>query len=109
MCELVVARANAGAPGRRIVRGTVLCADDPIVLRAPRLFNPYVVQHYCSNSDPSPSSAGRVEQATAAPGEKRDLNLPEPPEGYPCDEPGCDVVAKSAAGLGAHKRSHRSD
>lgn len=100
MCELVVARANAGARGRRIVRGTVLCAEDPVVLRAPRLFNRYEVEHYCG----SPKSAP-VEQATAAPGEKRDLKLPDE---YGCDEPGCTVTAKSPAGLAAHKRSHRA-
>lgn len=28
-------------------------------------------------------------------------------EGFACDHPGCTVSAKSKAGLGAHKRSHR--
>ena len=38
-----------------------------------------------------------VEQATQAPGEKRDAH-------YECDE--CGQTAKSQAGLAAHRRSH---
>ena len=30
----------------------------------------------------------------------------EPEPEHRCDEPGCNFVAKSPAGLGAHKRSH---
>ena len=51
-----------------------------------------------------------VERATAAPGEKR--SVPTHPQAkadsdegdYACDD--CDYVAKSKAGLGAHRRSH---
>lgn len=97
MCELVQAKRATASPGRRINRGTVLCADDPVVVRAPGVFAAYRVTHYCAS--------GGVEQATAAPGELRNVTVVE----YACDEPGCTATAKSPAGLAAHKRSHKAE
>ena len=50
----------------------VLCADDPAVKRAPGLFEPYLLQHHCA------TKSAPVERATAAPGELRDVQLPDP-------------------------------
>ena len=52
-----------------------------------------------------------VETATAGPGEKRSVpTRPQPDDeaegGHACDVDGCDYVAKSGAGLGAHRRIH---
>lgn len=95
MCDLVVARAaSSGRGGRSVRRGTVLCADDPVVLERPHIFMTYQVQHHCAPKAP-------VETMTAAPGEQREV----PP--YRCDQ--CDATAKSPAGLAAHKRSHSGD
>lgn len=41
-----------------------------------------------------------VEEATAAPGEKR--NVPK----HECSEDGCDFTSRTAAGIAAHERSH---
>lgn len=75
MCNLVVANRTTASPGRRIKRGTVLCADDPVVKRTSGVFEPYRVHHYCGN----PKSAQVVEQATAAPGERRTVSGPRRP------------------------------
>lgn len=77
MCELVVARTNAsvkvGERGRRVIRkGTVLCADDPMVAGRDKLFQRLEVTHYCKQRK-EPRRESVVEQATAAPGEKRNL------------------------------------
>lgn len=95
MCNLVVANRSTASPGRRITRGTVLCAEDPAVKRMPGVFEPYRLHHYCN----SPSKAP-VETMTAGPGEVREVAP------YVCDHPGCSATAKSPAGLAAHKRSH---
>lgn len=41
-----------------------------------------------------------IEQATAAPGERRTLPSHE------CSEEGCDFTSRTAAGIAAHERSH---
>lgn len=87
MCDPVVARTNAGGVGgRRITRGTVYCADDPVVRAKPRLFVPARLAHHCG-----------VEQATAAPGELRQLPGPavnaDTGEVTPAGEPLPEVVA----------------
>ena len=69
-----------------------------------------------------------VEQATAAPGERRQATIPRaradeqgraerdaaavaaddaPKALHACDEPGCDFLAETRAGLTSHKRSHQ--
>lgn len=81
MCDLVVAIKNVAAPGRRIVRGTVLCADDPVVARMPRVFQVHQIQHHCGDAP-----GGPVEVGTAAPGEVRNVKLPsgkKPPTSGP--------------------------
>lgn len=98
MCNLVVANRTTASPGRRIKRGTVLCADDPAVRRTSGVFEPYRVHHYCDTEKKAP-----VETMTSGPGELRDLSP------YHCDHPGCSATAKSPAGLAAHKRSHNGD
>lgn len=47
---------------------------------------------------------GEVEQATAAPGEKRTLSGSR---GHQCDQ--CEFAAKTKAGLTAHMRVHEED
>lgn len=76
----------------RIRKDEVRPADDPAVLKSPHRWQPVPVRD-------APLRRA-VEQATAAPGERRELVL------LVCDEPGCDATAKSPAGLAAHKRSH---
>lgn len=51
------------------------------------------------------SNASRGTDTAPAPIEAPAVTV-EAPEGFPCDQPGCTTVAKSRAGLGAHKRSH---
>jgi hypothetical protein len=63
-------------------RGAVLCADDPVVKRAPGLFEPYALLHHCAAGN------APVERATAAPGELRDVQLPRSDEEKPRRGPG---------------------
>lgn len=71
--------------GRLYVAGIEVAADDPAVLRHPHLFD-------------------GVEQATAAPGEKRDVAPPSAK--VTCDVDGCDYEGTSR-GLSIHTgRSH---
>lgn len=41
-----------------------------------------------------------IEEATAAPGERRTLS------GHVCSEDGCEFSSRTAAGIAAHERSH---
>lgn len=94
MCDLMQAHASVSIRGRGVIRrGSVLCADDPVVQAHSGSFRPVGLQHYCGEAP--------VEQMTARPGEKRDVAV------YRCDQ--CDATAKSPAGLAAHKRSHGID
>lgn len=93
MNNLVVARLSGALmmSGRRYMvrRGvTVAAAGHPLVTAHPRAWEPLQV-HYPV-----------VEQATAAPGELRDVPVEAE---HRCDR--CGTTAKSAAGLAAHKRS----
>lgn len=69
MCNLVMARQNvrmsSGGARSLLRKGTVVCVDDPVVRGREHLFRPVDVTHHCGE--------GPVEQATAAPGEKRSL------------------------------------
>lgn len=90
MCNLVVANRTTASPGRRIKRGTVLCADDPVVKRTSGVFEPYRVHHYCGGQ----KSGSMVEQATAAPGERRTVRPPtDTPQRPPTSGPGSGVDA----------------
>lgn len=110
MSDYVIAKTTARLPGRVWVeKNRQYSIDDPAVQGFPSLFEsvedaaerqkrPKTTADLGDKS----MSARKVEQATAAPGEVRDV-------GHPCDHEGCDFVAKSAAGLGAHGRSHDGD
>lgn len=53
-----------GGASLYVIKGDLFAADDPLVKKHPALFGPVVVKR---------SVAERIEQATAAPGEKRGL------------------------------------
>lgn len=89
MCDLVVARLNAAVKVdgalRRVRKGAVLCACDPLVVGREHLFQPHKLEHYC----------GQVEQATSAPGEKRRVKpaSEQSPKRPPTNGPGSGVEA----------------
>lgn len=85
------ARQAFHAAGRFVRRGAVLRSDDPVVKGREHLFRDV-------NDDLG------IEQATAAPGERRNVSISAD---HVCDE--CGFEAKSASGLSAHQRSHEED
>lgn len=105
----VVAKTSANAAGVRITAGNTYEVDDPrvgpVIKGHPDLFwtpeEAAKAQHRPQSTaelgELSMSARGQVEKATAEPGEVRDT-------GHPCEE--CGKVAKSAAGLAAHQRTH---
>jgi hypothetical protein len=91
-----------GRPRRSPIRRGVTVAEEGSVMMAKhgKLFEPLRVHH------PAPAGRGSrapVEQATAAPGELREVATPVA-ETHACDHPSCDATAKSPAGLASHKR-----
>lgn len=91
------ATTSFALPGRRHVNeGDLVDSSDPIVSGREHLF---------VSADRATSAP--VEQATAAPGERRNVQRAETTETHTCDV--CGQEAKSAAGLAAHKRSHDED
>lgn len=74
MSDLVqaVTSVNASFNGHRLslAKGRVCFADDPFVKANPHLFAPLAVS-YVGQSAKADMGRGGVEQATAAPGEKR--------------------------------------
>lgn len=89
MCELKVARATLAGRGSRIRKGAVVCADDPIVAGREKLFEPLRITHHCKQR----KGDAMVEQATAAPGEKRAVKLPNGGGRPPTSGPGSGVDA----------------
>lgn len=78
--------------GRRFIpRGTVVRSDDPVIEGREHLFQDV-------------NEELGIEQATAAPGERRNVSISAD---HVCDE--CGFEAKSASGLSAHQRSHEDD
>jgi hypothetical protein len=62
--QIVMALTSfVGGASLSVIKGDLFASDDPLVLKHPKLFGPVVVKR----SAPEP----RIEQATAAPGEKR--------------------------------------
>jgi hypothetical protein len=62
--QIVMALTSfVGGAGLTVIKGDLFAADDPIVKKHPTLFGPVALRR--SGSEP------RIEQATAAPGEKR--------------------------------------
>ena len=107
----VVGKKTVFIAGHRapIVGGKVYEDDDAIVRERPWLFESaedyaHRKRRPLSTVDLGGRSmtARRVEQATAAPGEKRDVDLS-------CKEDDCDFVARSPAGLTKHRRTHERD
>ena len=90
------AHTSFAVPGRRhINEGDLVDASDPIVRGREHLF------------ESSERATVGVEQATAAPGERRNVQRAESTEPHVCNV--CGQEAKSPAGLAAHKRSHDED
>jgi hypothetical protein len=63
-------------PGVLVTRGEAWSADDPIVLERPDLFTADPAEVGALRRSGPPATGGVVEQATAEPGERR--NLPKP-------------------------------
>lgn len=102
MCDLVMAVrtitvvTQGSRAHRRIKAGTVLCADDPIVRGREKLFQPVKVEHHCKAAKSKKDAKEDpvvVEQATAAPGERRTVRLPDGPQRPPTSGPGSGVDA----------------
>ena len=104
----VIATETFRSPAQRgmVHKGDPADADSPAVKHNPAAFvTPEEYQRRTNKPTTTAElgdrsmSARTVEQATAAPGEVRDV-------GHPCPQDDCDVSAKSRAGLKAHLRSH---
>jgi hypothetical protein len=120
----VFAKETARVADRRqpIIRGESFDENDPLVRAHRSLFaDPEQAAQRAKRPTSSVelgarSMVGRrtVEQATAAPGEVRTVAAPEEPDPeLVCremvDGVECGYIARSKAGLGAHKRVHESD
>ena len=104
--------SDAGFP-RVIRQGDVISTDDPAYKGREYRFET-LDQH--AEREHERRSGGnvmrRVERTTAAPGERRDVDIPESDAkpkavpGYACDHEGCDFASTSERGLKVHQRTH---
>lgn len=84
MCNLMVARKNISIRAQGVIRqGAVRCADDPVVKAHPDAFSQLAVEHHCKGG-----RNASVEQATAAPGEKRTMSRRRTKTQTHIEEPG---------------------
>lgn len=101
------ARVAGSGPRVMVVKGRPYDTEDPVVKANPSLFvtpdeynrreAPAMTTEDLGNRSMSARTRRPVETATQAPGETRD--------GHVCDV--CGETAKTKAGLGAHKRTHK--
>lgn len=85
-------RGKVFVPGYQQIDGTQGYTEDQVSALSKKQ-----LRHFFQEVDISGGSV--VEQATAAPGEKRTLS-------HECSEGDCDFTSTTAAGIAAHERSH---
>ena len=103
-----------GTP-RIVRRGEIVTTDDYVYKGREHLFetlDEHAAREAQQRTEMGIRSEDVVERMTAAPGERREVHIPDKPKtvpGYQCDHEGCEFASVSERGLKIHQRTHDDD